>query len=106
MSNTLQIKIVKHSKAYWTATFDNPPINLVDFDTTSELQGLITQLETDKDVSVIVFDSADPDFFISHYDLTVDMTVMRNQAPGPSGMLPYLDVLTRLSRLPQLPSFL
>lgn len=100
MSSTSQIRVVKHSKAYWNATFDNPPINLFDFDTTSELQSLITQLETDKEVAVIVFDSADPDFFISHYDLTVDMNVMQNQTPGPSGMLPYLDVLTRLSRLP------
>ncbi len=100
MSSTPQIKVTKHYKAYWTATFDNPPINLFDFATTSELQNLLTQLETDKDVAVVVFDSADPDIFISHYDLTVDMTVMRNQVPGPSGMLPYLDVLTRLSHLP------
>lgn len=91
--------MVKHTKAYWSATFDHPPINLIDQETIKELEALVAELETDKDVSVIVFDSADPEFFLAHYDVT-ELKTLQNLPPGPTGMNPWLDVLVRLSRLP------
>jgi hypothetical protein len=33
------------------------------------LQDLATRLETDDEVKVVVFDSADPEFFMAHLDL-------------------------------------
>jgi len=44
------------------ATFNNPPINLVDPDTIFELSDLIEKLETDPEIKVIVFESGDSDF--------------------------------------------
>ena len=35
----------------------------------AELRVLMDQIEEDKDIKVILFDSADPDYFISHYDI-------------------------------------
>jgi enoyl-CoA hydratase/carnithine racemase len=95
-----QIRLTKISKTYWKATFDHPPVNLINPETIRELEAIVTQLETDKDVTVIVFDSADPDFFFGHYDLSLDLNTSKNMAPGPTGMHPWPDLLVRLSRVP------
>ena len=47
----------------------NLPINLYDPEMFAELRVLMDQIEEDKDIKVILFDSADPDYFISHYDI-------------------------------------
>ncbi|WP_050401013.1 enoyl-CoA hydratase/isomerase family protein [Bradyrhizobium embrapense] len=95
-----QITIDKSSPALWTATFDNPPINLIDPNTVGELQELVTALETDSGVKVVVFRSADPDFFLAHWDVLVDKAKVAAMPPGPTGMHPWADVLVRLSRAP------
>jgi hypothetical protein len=46
-------------------TFDNPPINLIDPVLIVALHDLLTEIEQDKRVAVVVFDSADPDFFLA-----------------------------------------
>src|SRR5207245_9683395 len=45
-----QITISKPSSGLWTATFSNPPINLIDPDTIGELQDLVAALESDAEV--------------------------------------------------------
>jgi hypothetical protein len=47
-----QITISKPSSALWTATFNNPPINLIDPDTIGELQDLVVTLESDAEVNL------------------------------------------------------
>lgn len=63
------LNVTKVSPAYWRATFNNPPINLFDPETFAALRLLMDDLEQDGNVQVIVFDSANPDFFIAHYDM-------------------------------------
>ena len=53
----------------WTVTFGNPPINMFVPETIFELGALLTDLETDPSVKVVVFQSANPDFFIAHLDV-------------------------------------
>ncbi len=53
------------------ATFDHPPINLLDLPMMQEIDRLGRELETDDQVRVVVFDSADPDFFIAHADVSL-----------------------------------
>ena len=48
---------------WWTITLSNPPINLFVPSTIVELRALMTDLEADPSVKVVVFPSADPDFF-------------------------------------------
>ncbi|WP_042263769.1 enoyl-CoA hydratase/isomerase family protein [Paraburkholderia heleia] len=84
----------------WIATFRNPPINLIDPDTIEELQNLVASLESDNDVKAIVFRSADPDFFMAHWDVLADKQRVAAMLPGPTGMHPWIDVLARLSRAP------
>jgi enoyl-CoA hydratase/carnithine racemase len=50
-------------------TLSNPPINLMSAKMMQELFQLGGQLFTDEKTKVVVFDSADPDFFIAHVDL-------------------------------------
>jgi enoyl-CoA hydratase/carnithine racemase len=53
----------------WTVTFSNPPINMFVPTTIVELGALMTDLEADPSVKVVVFQSANPDFFIAHLDV-------------------------------------
>lgn len=95
-----QISVTAPAAGYWRACFSNPPVNLVDPDTIAELSDLVGRLESDPDVRVIVFESADPDFFLAHYDVLVDKARTAAMAKGPTGMHPWLDVLVRLARAP------
>jgi enoyl-CoA hydratase/carnithine racemase len=45
----------------WTITFSNPPINMFIPTTIVELGALMTDLEADPSVKVVVFQSANPD---------------------------------------------
>jgi enoyl-CoA hydratase/carnithine racemase len=47
-----------------------PPMNLLGPELVRDLVSLIEQAEADDDVRVVVFKSGDPDYFISHVDLT------------------------------------
>ena len=53
----------------WTITFSNPPINMFVPATIVELGTLMTDLEADPSVKVVVFQSANPAFFIAHLDV-------------------------------------
>lgn len=95
-----QIEITSPAPGYWRASFRNPPINLIDPDTITELSRLVSRLETESDVKVIVFESRDPDFFLAHYDVLADKARTAAMERGPTEMHPWLDVLVRLSRAP------
>lgn len=95
-----QIQLSVHSPGYWRAEFSNPPINLIDPDTIVELGELVTAIEDDPDVRVVVFESRDPEFFLAHYDVKADKARTAGMEPGPTGVHPWLDVLVRLSRAP------
>jgi enoyl-CoA hydratase/carnithine racemase len=57
--------------AVMTVRFEHPPVNLMDRAMMEELRALLTVLENDKTIKVVVFRSANPDFFIAHADLTL-----------------------------------
>jgi len=47
-----------------------PPMNLLEPELVRDLVSLIQQAEADESIRVIVFKSADPEYFISHVDVT------------------------------------
>jgi enoyl-CoA hydratase/carnithine racemase len=61
--------VQRASPGYWRATFDNPPVNLFDPPVLAALRALIDEVERDDDVVIVVFDSADPAYFVSHLDV-------------------------------------
>jgi enoyl-CoA hydratase/carnithine racemase len=50
-------------------TVDHPPFNLFDTPLFTDLYRFIDEVEKDDSVQVIVFESADPEFFMAHTDL-------------------------------------
>ena len=95
-----QLRVDRPTPQRWRVTFDHPPLNLIDPGTIRELDQLVTTLETDPDVRVVVFDSADPDYFLAHYDVVRDSAETISMPNGRTGMHPWLDLTTRLSRAP------
>jgi hypothetical protein len=49
---------------------------------------------------VVVFDSAIPGFFLTHYDFLAKLEDTTSLPPGPTGLQPLPDMLVRLSRAP------
>ena len=60
----------------------------------------MSALETDAEAKVVVFRSADPEFFMAHWDVLADKAKVAAMPPGPTGMHPWIDVLVRLARAP------
>jgi enoyl-CoA hydratase/carnithine racemase len=61
---------VRAEEAVVFAEIAAPPMNLLGPDLVRDLVSLIQRSEADDAVRVLVFKSADPDYFISHVDLT------------------------------------
>jgi enoyl-CoA hydratase/carnithine racemase len=93
------VVVERRTPAHWQVTLDNPPINLFDEAMISGLRGLADALEADDEVKVVVFTSADPDYFIAHLDL-VEAAAGLDLTPGPTGLAPWPDVALRLERAP------
>jgi len=69
MPDTSQFNTDRSHPGRWTITFNNPPINMFLPTTIDELRALMTGIEADPSVKVVVFQSANPDFFIAHLDV-------------------------------------
>lgn len=91
-----QFRTTRISSAYWRVTFSHPPLNLIDPESILEFQQLVGEIESDDNVRVVVFDSADPDYFFSRYDLA--RVAETPTAPGPTGLPTWIDMTTRLSQ--------
>src|SRR5438093_3667528 len=99
-ASTAQIHLTRRSPAYWRVTFNHPPLNIFGPETIPQLNEIITALETDEQVKVVVFDSAVQGLFLTHYDFLAKLEDTTNLPPGPTGLQPLPDMLVRLSRAP------
>jgi enoyl-CoA hydratase/carnithine racemase len=87
-------------RGYCRVIFDHPPINTITATTVAELSELVGLIEEDPDLNVVVFASANPDFYLAHYDVEGDPARTAALPAGPTGMNAWLDLLVRLSRAP------
>jgi enoyl-CoA hydratase/carnithine racemase len=94
------IKLDKRSPHYWRVTLDHPPLNTITATTVTELFELVGLIEAEPELNVVVFDSANPEFFAAHYDTEGNPAATLGMDPGPTGMHPWLDLTARLSRAP------
>jgi enoyl-CoA hydratase/carnithine racemase len=97
---TKQIRLTRRSPAYWRVTFDHPPLNIFGPETLPQLNEIITALETDEHVKVVVIDSAVEGFFLTHYNFVAKLEESTRLPPGPTGLQQLPDMLVRLSRAP------
>jgi enoyl-CoA hydratase/carnithine racemase len=95
-----QIHLTRRSPNYWRVTIDHPPLNIFGPDTIPQLDEVITAIEKDEEVKVVVFDSAVEGFFLTHYDFVAPVENTTRLPPGPTGLQPLPDMLVRLSRAP------
>ncbi|MGH2712586.1 MAG: enoyl-CoA hydratase/isomerase family protein [Thermoleophilaceae bacterium] len=90
----------RRSPGYCRVTFDHPPINTITATTVAQLAELVGLIELDSDLNVVVFDSANADFYLAHCDVEHDPGRTAALPRGPTGMHAWLDLLVRLSRAP------
>ena len=95
-----QLRLTKRSPAYWRVTIDNPPINVMGPEMVREFQEVISSLEADEHVRVVVFDSAVDDYFLNHSDFEAKLEDLTSMPAGPTGLPPWPDFLVRLTRAP------
>ncbi|RFU31757.1 hypothetical protein B7463_g4600, partial [Scytalidium lignicola] len=99
MSSSTEVLIVKKiTPAYWRTTFSNGPLNLFQPETYIALKRLATDLENDKDVRVVVFDSDSPEYFIAHFDMLRGME--EPEGAGTGVISDWGNFVMRLVRLP------
>ena len=83
------------------ATIDNPPINLLDLELIQDLDRLGREVEQADDVQVVVFDSADPDFFIAHADVRLIQALPREVPPKSKALSPFHQMVDRFRTMPK-----
>jgi enoyl-CoA hydratase/carnithine racemase len=94
------IRLQQHLPTFWRVTFDIPPVNIFGPKQLLELNEIITAIENDEELKVVVFDSAVDAFFITHYDFVTPLEESAKIPPGPTGLQALPDMLVRLSRAP------
>ena len=94
------LRVDRRTVGYCRVTFDHLPINTITAATIVELTELVGLIEQDPDLNVVVFASANPDFYLAHYDIEGDPGKTATLGVGPTGMPAWIDILARLSRTP------
>jgi enoyl-CoA hydratase/carnithine racemase len=95
-----QIRLTRCSPGYCRVTFDNPPLNLMGPEFVVEFRKILTGLEADEQVRVVVFDSAVEGFFLNHSDFRAKLEDLTGIPQGPTGLEAWPDILVRLTRAP------
>jgi enoyl-CoA hydratase/carnithine racemase len=95
-----QIRITRRSAAYWRVTFDNPPLNVMGPEFVRQFREILSDIEADEEVKVLVFDSAVEGFFLNHSDFHADLKELTGMPQGPTGLEAWPDILVRLTRMP------
>jgi hypothetical protein len=62
---TPEIRVERRLPSYWRVTFDLPPLNIFGPKETLQLGEIITAIERDEEVKVVVFNSAVDGFFLT-----------------------------------------
>src|SRR5580692_7274668 len=99
-TSTKRIELTRRSPQYWRVTLNHPPLNVFGPESIPQLNEVVTALEIDKEVKVVVFDSAVEGFFLTHYDFLAKIEDTTALPPGVTGLQPLPDILVRLSRAP------
>jgi enoyl-CoA hydratase/carnithine racemase len=95
-----QIRLSKASPTYWRVTFDNPPLNLMGPEFVLKFREIMSAIETDENLRVVVFDSAVEGFFLNHSDFSVKMEELTSLPQGPTGLEAWPDILVRITHAP------
>lgn len=93
------LRVIEETPAYWRVVFDYPPFNIVDAILFQGLQDLLARMDASPSLRVVAFESANPEFYLAHFDLT-GKTGNITTAVGPSGLPILTDTFVRITRSP------
>jgi enoyl-CoA hydratase/carnithine racemase len=94
-----RVRVIEETSGYWRVLFEHPPFNIVDAAIFEGLQDLLARMDASPGLRVVVFESASPDFYLAHFDLT-GKTGNITTAVGPSGLPILTDTFVRLTKSP------
>jgi enoyl-CoA hydratase/carnithine racemase len=95
-----QVTLTRITPSVCRVLLDNPPLNLMGPDFVVQIRDVISELEHDDRVKVVVFESAVDGFFLNHSDFLADFEELTSLPQGPTGLEAWPDVLVRLTRAP------
>src|ERR1700681_1751518 len=97
--STMPVRVIEETSAYWRVLFDYPPFNIMDATIFEGLQDLLARMDSSPGLRVVVFESANPEFYLAHFDLTGKLGNITT-AVGRSGLPILIDTFVRLTTSP------
>src|ERR1700742_1626642 len=95
-----QVRVNRVTPSYCRVALDNPPLNLMGPEFVPQIRDVVTALENDDRVKVVVFESAVDGVFLNHSDFLADFEDLTSIPQGPTGLEAWPAVLVRLTRAP------
>src|SRR6266513_2083075 len=95
-----QVRLNRVTPSHCRVVLDNPPLNLMGPEFVLQIRDIVTELENDDRVKVVVFESAVDGFFLNHSDFLASFEDLTSIPQGPTGLEAWPDVLVRLTRAP------
>src|SRR5260370_2151012 len=86
----VHVRVIEETSAYWRVVFDYPPFNIVDASIFEALQDLLARMDASPSLRIVVFESANPKFYLAHFDLTgkIGNIMTAVWASGPPILMP------------------
>src|SRR5258708_23389043 len=98
-----QVRVIEESPAYWRIVFDHPPLNIVGASMFAGLQDLLARMDASPSLRVVVFESANPDFYLPHFDLAdLPGSLGLITTAGPSCLPSLIHTFGRLRKSPSI----
>jgi enoyl-CoA hydratase/carnithine racemase len=97
--STVPVRVIEETPLYWRVVFDYPPFNIMDATIFEGLQDLLGRIDSSPGLRVVVFESANPEFYLAHFDLTGKLGNITT-AVGRSGLPILMDTFVRLTTSP------
>jgi len=95
-----QLLLNRVSPSCWRVAFNNPPLNMMGPEFVLEFRSIISAIENDEHLKVVIFESAVDDFFLNHSDFRGKLEDLTSISQGPTGLEAWPDILVRLTRAP------
>src|SRR5580658_9615285 len=99
-SSVAQVRLNRVSPTYWRIIMNNPPLNLMGPEFVLQFREIMTAIDSDEQLKVVVFESAVEGFFLNHSDFNAKFEDLTSIAQGPTGLEAWPDILVRLQRVP------
>ena len=97
--STKPVRVIEQTAAHWRVLFDYPPFNVMDATIFEGLQDLLARMDSSPSLRVVVFESANPEFYLAHFDLTGKLGNITT-AVGRSGLPILMDTFVRFTTSP------